>query len=86
MPDEHFTRSPNVEATLFQGETAAECYERRMKWRQEAVKDSWRTIARARAANRGKKFLGVVPVYSSDASESRIEEAIKAINYASWGR
>lgn len=69
---------------LFQNETAAECYERRMKWRREAVRDSQRTIARARAANRGAKRLGIVPVYPSDAAEERIQEAIRALNYASY--
>lgn len=65
-------------------ETSLEAFSRRRLWRSWDLQDAWRAIARARAFNRGKKRLGVVPVYADDASEANIQAAIRKLNFASW--
>jgi hypothetical protein len=65
-------------------ETPQEACARLRLWRSWDLQDAWRAIARARAFSRGKKRLGVVPVYAEDASEAAIQAAIRKLNFASW--
>lgn len=75
----------DAERPFFQDETAMQSFRRRMSWRRDDVSRAQRDIAAARAFNRGHKRLGVVPVYATDASEENIQQAVRRLNFASWG-